>query len=205
MKPPFFTAGQVRARDGTIEEAAVTDIAGERRPEAVVIVRSAGTAGYLSAHAFAIDKQLLSFSLFGLPSDRVGRAAVTTSWALSCQGRARCVPQARKRSAAWCRQASSLGWSRSPGEISQRVRRAGRRANRWPHEARGTSSPHGWAMIFSAPVVAGRSFERTHRQPFSFDGETIPSPCRLVARPRRAARRRCWAVRRKDLRYAAQI
>jgi hypothetical protein len=72
MKPPFFTAGQVRARDGTIEEAAVTDIAGERRPEAVVIVRSAGTAGCLSAHAFAIDKQRLVFL--------VVRASIRSGW-----------------------------------------------------------------------------------------------------------------------------
>jgi hypothetical protein len=67
----FFRTGQVRARDGTIEKVVVADITGDQRPEIVVIVRSAGTGGYLSAHAFAFDKQRLTFhsAAEGLPSD----------------------------------------------------------------------------------------------------------------------------------------
>jgi hypothetical protein len=49
----------------------VADITGDQRPEIVVIVRSAGTGGYLSAHAFAFDRQRLTFhaAVEGLPSD----------------------------------------------------------------------------------------------------------------------------------------
>ena len=67
----FFRAGQIRGRDGTIEKVVVANVAGDRRPEIVVIVRSAGTGGYLSAHAFAINKQQLIFRsvVEGLPPD----------------------------------------------------------------------------------------------------------------------------------------
>jgi hypothetical protein len=67
----FFRMGQVRARDGTIEKVVVADVAGDPRPEIVVIVRSAGTGGYLSAQAFTVDKQRLSFrsAVEGLPPD----------------------------------------------------------------------------------------------------------------------------------------
>lgn len=67
----FFSAGQVRARDGTIEKVVFADVVGDQRPEIVVIVRSAGTGGYLSAHAFAFDKQRLIFraATEGLPPD----------------------------------------------------------------------------------------------------------------------------------------
>ena len=41
----FFSTGQIRARDGTIEKVVVVDIAGDQRPEIVVIVRSVGTGG----------------------------------------------------------------------------------------------------------------------------------------------------------------
>ena len=77
----FFRTGQVRARDGTIEKVVVADIAGDQRPEIVVIVRSAGTGGYLSAHAFAIDKQRLVFhsAVEGLSSDADPIAALRKS------------------------------------------------------------------------------------------------------------------------------
>jgi hypothetical protein len=67
----FYRTGQVRARDGTIEKVVVVDIAGDRRPEIVVIVRSAGTGGYLAAHAFTVDNQRLIFHsvVEGLPPD----------------------------------------------------------------------------------------------------------------------------------------
>ncbi|MBU0965848.1 MAG: PliI family lysozyme inhibitor of I-type lysozyme [Proteobacteria bacterium] len=57
----FFSAGVVRARDGGIEKVVLADVFGDQQPEIIVIVRSTGTGGYLSAHAFAFDKQLLSF------------------------------------------------------------------------------------------------------------------------------------------------
>jgi len=77
----FFRAGQVRARDGTIEEVVLADVVGNQRPEIVVIVRSAGTGGYLSAHAFAIDNQRLTFRAVvkGLPADADPIAALRKS------------------------------------------------------------------------------------------------------------------------------
>lgn len=57
----FFSAGQIRARDGAIEKVVVTDVSGDKQPEVVVVVRSAGSGGYLSAHSFSIDKQTLKF------------------------------------------------------------------------------------------------------------------------------------------------
>jgi hypothetical protein len=65
----FFTAGLIRARDGTIETVVLADVDGDQRPEIIVNVRSAGTGGYLSSHAFAFDKKRLIFcgAVEGLP------------------------------------------------------------------------------------------------------------------------------------------
>jgi hypothetical protein len=57
----FFRTGIVRPRDGTVEKVMLADIDGDQRPEIIVLVRSAGTGGYLSAQAFAFDKQRLIF------------------------------------------------------------------------------------------------------------------------------------------------
>lgn len=67
----FFSAGQVCARDGTVEKVVLADVDGDRQDEIVVIVRSAGTGAYLSAHAFAFDEKQLIFraSVKGLPPD----------------------------------------------------------------------------------------------------------------------------------------
>ena len=52
----FFTSGFIRSRDGVIEKVVLEDINGDEQPEIIVIVRSVGTGGYLSAHAFTISK-----------------------------------------------------------------------------------------------------------------------------------------------------
>ena len=77
----FFRAGQIRARDGTIEKVALADVAGDQLPEIVVIVRSTGTGGYLSAHAFAFDKQQLTLgaAVGGLPPSADPIAALQDS------------------------------------------------------------------------------------------------------------------------------
>jgi hypothetical protein len=77
----FFRAGQVRARNGTVEKVVVADVAGDPRPEIVVIVRSAGTGGYLSAHAFSFDSRRLVFraAVEGLPPDADPIAALRRS------------------------------------------------------------------------------------------------------------------------------
>jgi hypothetical protein len=56
----FFTAGLILSRNGGIEKVALADIDSDRKPEIVVVVRSLGTGGYLSAHAVAFSKKTWS-------------------------------------------------------------------------------------------------------------------------------------------------
>ena len=65
----FFRVGLVRSRDGTVERLLLADIDGDRVAEIVVIVRSAGSGGYLSAEAFTFDAErlVLRASVEGLP------------------------------------------------------------------------------------------------------------------------------------------
>ncbi|MGQ5524799.1 PliI family lysozyme inhibitor of I-type lysozyme [Chitinimonas sp. PSY-7] len=57
----FFTAGLVRERDGTVEKVLLADVDGDKKPEIVVSVRSAGSGNYLSAHAFGFSEKALVF------------------------------------------------------------------------------------------------------------------------------------------------
>jgi hypothetical protein len=57
----FFRAGLVRPRDGTVERVLLADIDADGRAEIVVILRSAGSGGYLSAQAFTFDARRLGF------------------------------------------------------------------------------------------------------------------------------------------------
>ena len=50
-----FVSGVVAARDGSIERLLAADIDGDDRKEAVVVIRSAGSGGYLSGHAYDVD------------------------------------------------------------------------------------------------------------------------------------------------------
>jgi hypothetical protein len=54
-----FVTGIVRPRRGTVEDLTFADFDGDGRPEIVVIMRSAGTGGYLSADAFRYRKSSL--------------------------------------------------------------------------------------------------------------------------------------------------
>ena len=74
----FFRSGLVRPRDGVIEKVLLADVAGDRRPEIVVMVRSVGTGGYLSAQAFTVDRQRLLFraAVDSLPPDADPLAAL---------------------------------------------------------------------------------------------------------------------------------
>ena len=77
----FFTAGLIRARDGSIETVLLADVDGDKRPEIIVNVRSVGTGSYLSAHAFAFDRQRLSLraAVEGLPPEADPVAALRKS------------------------------------------------------------------------------------------------------------------------------
>jgi hypothetical protein len=69
---PFdaFVAGAVRPRDGALEALKFSDIDRDGRPEVIVVVRSAGSGGYLSVDAFRFQKDalVLADSKSGLPA-----------------------------------------------------------------------------------------------------------------------------------------
>ncbi len=67
----FFASGLIRSRDGVVDKVILADIDGDQRLEIVVIVRSVGTGGYLSAHAFAMveDKLVFCAAVEGLAAD----------------------------------------------------------------------------------------------------------------------------------------
>ncbi|WP_349921385.1 PliI family lysozyme inhibitor of I-type lysozyme [Aeromonas veronii] len=52
-----FIDGKVLPRDGSIKELKLLDLNGDKQPELIVIVESAGTGGYISADAFTINPQ----------------------------------------------------------------------------------------------------------------------------------------------------
>lgn len=52
-----FIDGKVLARDGTIKELKLQDLNGDKQPELIVIMESAGSGSYLSADAFTIHPQ----------------------------------------------------------------------------------------------------------------------------------------------------
>jgi hypothetical protein len=70
---PFdvFVGGAVRARDGTLEALKFADLNRDGKNEIIVVVRSAGSGGYLSADAFRLQKGalVLAASKSGLPAD----------------------------------------------------------------------------------------------------------------------------------------
>jgi hypothetical protein len=47
-----FITGTVRPRNGTIEAVRFADVDGDNRPDLIVVIRSAGSGGYLTAEAF---------------------------------------------------------------------------------------------------------------------------------------------------------
>lgn len=57
----FFISGLIHTRDGTIEKVILVDINDDQKQEIIVIARSVGTGGYLSAYAFAFDNKQLRY------------------------------------------------------------------------------------------------------------------------------------------------
>ena len=66
-----FVVGAVFIRDGSIERLAVEDVNGDGVKELVVVVRSAGSGGYLSASAFRIAAKTIEAvgNVEGMASD----------------------------------------------------------------------------------------------------------------------------------------
>lgn len=74
-----YESGMIRARDGAIEDVRVADLDGKGNDQLVVIVRSVGTGGYLSAQAFAFDDGRIEArsKVTDLPKDADPIAAMT--------------------------------------------------------------------------------------------------------------------------------
>ena len=51
----FYAAGLVRPRDGTVRSVSTLALPGRPRPLLMVVMQSAGSGGYLSAEAFAVE------------------------------------------------------------------------------------------------------------------------------------------------------
>ena len=56
-----FVAGLVRPRNGTVEAVKFADVDGDDKPEIVVIIRAAGSGGYVSADAFRYRNRSIEF------------------------------------------------------------------------------------------------------------------------------------------------
>jgi len=50
-----FESGMIKARDGVVEAVRIADLNGKGDNQLIVIVRSVGTGGYVSAQAFSFD------------------------------------------------------------------------------------------------------------------------------------------------------
>jgi hypothetical protein len=66
-----FVAGALRPRDGTVESIRFADLDRDGTPELIVVLRSAGSGGYLSADAYRLRGGAPRFaaSVEGLPRD----------------------------------------------------------------------------------------------------------------------------------------
>ena len=75
----FYVAGVILERDGTIDAVRLADLDGDDRDEVVVVIRSVGSGGYLSAQALAIANKKIEVrsSVKGLPNDADPIAALT--------------------------------------------------------------------------------------------------------------------------------
>lgn len=67
----FFSSGIVLARDGTVEKVCLADLGESHESSLIVVIRSAGSGGYVSANAFTIGRNCITLcaSVSGLPAD----------------------------------------------------------------------------------------------------------------------------------------
>ena len=67
----IYESGVLLARDGTIEDVRLADIDGDKRDEIIVVVRSAGSGGYLSAQALSFSNNRIEArtKVSDLPAD----------------------------------------------------------------------------------------------------------------------------------------
>ncbi len=77
----FFLSGVVTPRDGVIENVRLSDLDGDHAEELIVVSRSVGTGGYLSAEAYRIVNERICIfrSVRDLPPDADCEAALRQS------------------------------------------------------------------------------------------------------------------------------
>lgn len=75
----FYLSGVIAKRDGSIEDVRLADLDGKGEQQLVVIVRSAGSGGYLLAQAFAVSDKRIEVRSYveNLPNDADPVAALT--------------------------------------------------------------------------------------------------------------------------------
>ncbi len=75
----FYQSGLILERDGTIESVHLADLDGDGRDEMVVVMRSAGSGGYVAAQAFSVANNRIEArsSVKDLPADADPVAALT--------------------------------------------------------------------------------------------------------------------------------
>jgi hypothetical protein len=75
-----FLSGVIRPRDGTIARVLLEDLDGDQKPEVLVVKQGAGSGGHLSADAFRVGRDSLSWlaSVAGLDPGRDPAKALRT-------------------------------------------------------------------------------------------------------------------------------
>jgi hypothetical protein len=78
----FYQSGILLERDGSIEDVRLADIDGDGRDEIVVIIRSVGSGGYLSAQSLSFANNCIEArtKVTNLPKDADPIAALETSY-----------------------------------------------------------------------------------------------------------------------------
>ena len=94
-----FVTGTVRSRDGTIEDVRFFDLDDDGLLDIVVVMRSAGTGGYLAADGFGLRGRVLTLlgSVSGLPKDADPIAALKVQLANRAEPRAASETEQRPR------------------------------------------------------------------------------------------------------------
>ncbi|MEM1112689.1 MAG: PliI family lysozyme inhibitor of I-type lysozyme [Pseudomonadota bacterium] len=116
----FFRDGVTRRRDGFVERVELADVDGDTQEELVVIIRSAGSGGYLSAEAFSTGASLaLVASVADLQAQADPIVALSGATAVSEAPSASPSPPTSESSAAIAEESVSAGAARDEGSDAE--------------------------------------------------------------------------------------